>query len=273
MARIRTIKPEFCVSEQLAECSTSARLLFVLMWMFCDDGGVHPASARTLKMECFPGDPFSVADVEGWVNELRRVRLLRTFKRSGKEYWWVSGWKHQKIDRPTYKYPGPLNKSDFVDPSTIDRRAVDDPSPPESSLPESSLPEGSNTSCAAPQRDASPPNAAQVPITIPLNDGSEFPVTSAQVAEWTSLYPAIDVLQELRNARGWNLANPKRRKTRRGVVAHLTSWLARAQDKARPPAQGPPRVGGRQSQESLEEHNRRVAEEWAEDMERRHAAK
>ena len=29
MARIRSIKPEFWVSEQVAECSTSARLTFV----------------------------------------------------------------------------------------------------------------------------------------------------------------------------------------------------------------------------------------------------
>ena len=56
MARIRTIKPEFCVSEQLAECSTNARLTFALMWMFCDDNGVHPAKYKTLKAQCYPLD-------------------------------------------------------------------------------------------------------------------------------------------------------------------------------------------------------------------------
>jgi hypothetical protein len=45
MARHRVVKPEFFTNEQVVECSTNARLLFVGMWCFCDDGGVHPASA------------------------------------------------------------------------------------------------------------------------------------------------------------------------------------------------------------------------------------
>jgi len=50
MARIRTIKPEFWVSEQVGECSPNARLLFIGMWNFCDDRGVHPAKPnRSLK--------------------------------------------------------------------------------------------------------------------------------------------------------------------------------------------------------------------------------
>jgi hypothetical protein len=50
MARIRTVKPEFWTSEQVMNCSRDARLLFIGMWNFCDDGGNHPASAKTLKV-------------------------------------------------------------------------------------------------------------------------------------------------------------------------------------------------------------------------------
>jgi hypothetical protein len=109
MARLRTIKPEFWVSEQVAECSASARLTFIGIWNFCDDGGVHPAKPRTLKAEIYPMDDFTVGQVEGWVNELLRAGLLAPFSsEDGGEYWHVTGWeRHQKIDRPTFKHPSP----------------------------------------------------------------------------------------------------------------------------------------------------------------------
>src|SRR5258705_9589705 len=39
-------------------------------------------------------------------------------------------------------------------------------------------------------------------IFLPLNDKTEHTVTKREVAEWVSLYPAIDVMQQLRNVRG-----------------------------------------------------------------------
>ena len=54
-------------------------------------------------------------------------------------------------------------------------------------------------------------------IGLPLNDGSEHEVTEEDVAEYAQLYPAVDVMQQLRNMRGWLRANPSRRKTKRGI--------------------------------------------------------
>lgn len=68
-------------------------------------------------------------------------------------------------------------------------------------------------------------------ISIPLNDGSEWPVTAEMISEWSSLYPAVDVMQELRNMRGWSLENPTRRKTKTGVRRFIGSWLRGEQDK------------------------------------------
>lgn len=67
---------------------------------------------------------------------------------------------------------------------------------------------------------------------IPLADGSTFAVSEEMVAEWKSLYPRVDVLQQLRNIRGWNLSHLKNRKTQRGINAHINSWLTREQDRA-----------------------------------------
>lgn len=133
MARIRTIKPEIWTSEQFSDCSTTSRLLFLGLLSFCDDGGVHPASAKRLKMEVFPGDPFTPEEIEGWVAELIAVGLVAEFESQSQAYWWVTGFsKHQKVEKPTYRFPQPIG-----DPSSNGWRMVGERLPPESSLRES----------------------------------------------------------------------------------------------------------------------------------------
>lgn len=70
-------------------------------------------------------------------------------------------------------------------------------------------------------------------ISLPLNDGTEFGVTDSMVNEFMNLYPAVDVMQELRNMRGWLINNPKNRKTSGGIRRFINSWLSREQDKPR----------------------------------------
>lgn len=128
MARIRSIKPEFWVSEQIAECSTIARLTFVGLWNFCDDRGVHPAKPKTLKAELFPMDDITAKQVGEWVGELINVGLVREFTAAedGDIYWHVTGWdRHQKIDRPSYKHPKPPP----FDSTSTRRSSIDETSP------------------------------------------------------------------------------------------------------------------------------------------------
>ncbi|MDB1113565.1 hypothetical protein [Pseudomonas extremaustralis] len=105
MARIRTIKPEFWTSEQVMECQPLARLLFIGIWNFCDDGGNHPLSEKTLKALVFPGDDITSATVRRLLDELSDSALISFYECSGKDYLHVNGWQHQKIDRPTIKHP------------------------------------------------------------------------------------------------------------------------------------------------------------------------
>lgn len=107
MARIRSIKPEFWTAEQVMECSLLARLLFIGMWNFCDDGGNHIASHKTLKAEVFPADDILSSDIEKLVGELIENGLVEPYAVDGRAYWHVTGWHHQKIDQPTYKHPSP----------------------------------------------------------------------------------------------------------------------------------------------------------------------
>lgn len=136
MARIRTIKPEFWTSEQVASCSISARLLFVGLWNFADDAGIHPASVTRAKMEIFPGDTIAMEDVASLIDELKAQKLLVEYSVDDVSYWMISGFrKHQKIDRPTFRHPGPENSTiarrDIVEGSANHQRGLDEPSPPE----------------------------------------------------------------------------------------------------------------------------------------------
>ncbi|BCA93809.1 hypothetical protein TUM19329_01700 [Legionella antarctica] len=130
MSRIRTIKPEFWVSEQTIACSPNARLLFIGMWNFADDSGVHPTSYVRLKAQIFPADNCTTEEIKNWVNELINNGLIREYAIDDKSYWVITGWKnHQRIDKPTYRYPLPQSELKKIkDNSTITRRGVDDSS-------------------------------------------------------------------------------------------------------------------------------------------------
>jgi hypothetical protein len=117
MSRIRTIKPEFWTSPQVMECSPNARLLFIGMWNFCDDHGRHPASVKQLKALIFPADDISLDTIRGMFDELSSNDLISTYVVDNKEYFEVSGWRHQKIDKPQKpKFPAPSKP--FADHST-----------------------------------------------------------------------------------------------------------------------------------------------------------
>jgi hypothetical protein len=73
----------------------------------------------------------------------------------------------------------------------------------------------------------------EVVASIPLADGSEAPVTDDIVAEWTKVFPGVNVLEQLGRIRVYFMTNPQKRKTPSGIGRCITSWLAREQDRGR----------------------------------------
>lgn len=143
MARIRSIKPEFWTSEQVMELTPLARLTFIGLWNFCDDRGVHPASAKTLKALLFASDDMTADAVAGLVAEIMQQGLVVEFEVEGRLFWHVTGWsKHQKIDKPTYRYPAPptsqTNTRAFAEASPNPPRTLAEASTTERSRAESS---------------------------------------------------------------------------------------------------------------------------------------
>lgn len=67
-------------------------------------------------------------------------------------------------------------------------------------------------------------------LAVPLNDGTGYPIFQKDIDHWQELYPAVDILQELRNIIGWCEANTTKRKTKKGVLRFINSWLSKKQN-------------------------------------------
>ncbi|CAB3784502.1 hypothetical protein [Pararobbsia alpina] len=227
MARIRTIKPDFWTDEKITECSVSARLFFIGCWNFADDNGNTQRSAKKLKMQIFPADAI---ECEPLIQELMTHGLLMEYSVSGDKYLHVKGFeKHQVINRPSKTG---LPKPVFTDGSVSTPDLVIDGSLTEGKGREG---KGIKETCAELELQAQGADAPPPVVAIPLNDGSEHGISASQVEEWSSTYPNVDVTQQLRQMRQWSIANPTKRKTRRGVMAFANSWLAKEQDKPSKP--------------------------------------
>lgn len=126
--RIRTIKPEFWSSESITELTIPARLLFIGMWNFVDDAGNHPASAKTLKLLIYPNGEFTTEQVSEMVAEMITLGLVISYEGpDSKEYWHITGWaRHQRIDRPNYRYPAPNSTNNR---RILDEQSATDPRP------------------------------------------------------------------------------------------------------------------------------------------------
>ena len=84
-----------------------------------------------------------------------------------------------------------------------------------------------------PEEIPTPEPTSPTVAEIVLNDKSKAKITQAEVDQWEKLYPAVDVLQELRKMTAWCDANPTKRKTRKGIKAFIVNWLNKEQDRGK----------------------------------------
>ena len=69
-------------------------------------------------------------------------------------------------------------------------------------------------------------------ISLILNNKKYFNIFQKDIDYYQDLYPAVNVLQELKLMKGWLDSNPSNRKTEKGIKAFITRWLGKKQDKA-----------------------------------------
>ena len=84
--------------------------------------------------------------------------------------------------------------------------------------------------CPAPETS----DAGPVVVSIPLaGKDKEHHVTQADIDALAEDFAGIDIVAELRAIRRWNMDNPGRRKTARGIRNHISTWLHKACNQGR----------------------------------------
>lgn len=110
MARIRSIKPDFCSSGDTAKLSRDARLFLLQLLTEADDEGRLIYSAKKLSGVLYPHDDDVTAPmVDGWVSECEARQMLQRYDVDGTKYLCITNFsKHQVINHKTAsKLPAP----------------------------------------------------------------------------------------------------------------------------------------------------------------------
>ncbi len=82
------------------------------------------------------------------------------------------------------------------------------------------------------ENSSTAPDDSDAVLVLPLADGNDFCVKQEDLLLWKETFPAVDVLQELKEMRVWCDANPQKRKTGRGIRRFIVNWLSKAQDES-----------------------------------------
>ena len=104
--RIRSIKPEFWSSPDIAALSDADRLLFIGLWSYVDDYGRGRDDMALIVAALFPHDMVAnprdtVAKVRDGLARLSEANLILRYTVASRTYFLVTGWgKHQRVDKP-----------------------------------------------------------------------------------------------------------------------------------------------------------------------------
>ena len=128
--RIRSIKPEFYRSLDIAALDWDARLVFIGLWSYVDDNGVGRDVEQLITADLFPldGDPTeTLRRVSLGLDALFRRGLITRYEVDGKRYLFVTNWdRHQLVKNPNKpRYPRPT--TDYGDPTESLLRPYGDP--------------------------------------------------------------------------------------------------------------------------------------------------
>lgn len=184
-----------------------------------DDFGRYYATPMLLRAAAYPLqlDKVSDQDVGKWLGETRKAGLVGVYESGGESYLELLNFG-QQIRAKKSKFPNPGESAT----QTLSSCLAD----AEQLLTKN---ENENENEVSVEPQGSPP---PVPVLeLPLVGGAQMPVTEVMVREWGSAFPAVDVLQQLREMRAWCLANPTKCKTARGAPGFIVRWLAKEQDR------------------------------------------
>ena len=121
--RIRSIKPEFWSSPDIAALSDADRLLFIGLWSYADDHGRGRDDVALIVAALFPHDMVAnprdtVAKVRDGLARLSEANLILRYTVASRTYFLVTGWgKHQRVDKPkASRIPEPTEEENGTSP-------------------------------------------------------------------------------------------------------------------------------------------------------------
>lgn len=100
MAQKRMIDKKISVSEQVADLSTEAQLLFTWMIPHTDDAGLLPISPRSIKGLVVPMKDWTVETIGIHLETIHKAGLIDEFEWEGDRFWHITNFlQHQSLKR------------------------------------------------------------------------------------------------------------------------------------------------------------------------------
>ena len=238
----RMLKESILTSEQIDQLDWFEETMFYRLIVAVDDYGIHPANPIMLSHILFPmKEDVNSGMVKDALIHYIELGLIDIYSVENKGIFLklVTWENHQRLRESKHKYPT-VDDGEIVNDEILSGKF------PQISANRRKLPKNAEKSRLKPSRNqveveveeetniyctevSENPSVPPV-ISIPLNDGSEYGVTQEDVDKYSTLYPAVDVMQELRGMVGWSDANPTRKKTKAGIKKFINAWLSKAQN-------------------------------------------
>lgn len=257
MARIRNIKPEFFLNEELAELPAETRLAFIGLWTLADWKGRLPERPKRMRLELFPYHPDF--DIDNVLSQLSEKRFIKRYAVDGEKYIEISNFtKHQYVSGKEKEKPSMIPEPSQTDTGTIPEpyrnQTGTDPVSTQScdTTLHNTTPNLKKDSCTEPVSGTVPASApvdvfvkgkgpytideAEVGMWFPVvgcNDPRGWPLTKAHAKQLRASFKAKfpngdDMRLEFEKARSWAINNPTRRKTPAGMPSFLNAWIGKS---------------------------------------------
>nr|DAM81602.1 MAG TPA: replisome organizer [Caudoviricetes sp.] len=251
----RILKESIRTDQQINKLSDFQFRLWTYLLTYVDDYGRGNADADLVKGFCFARRKDVTAKaVEKGLLDLQEIGLIKLYRVEDETYFHFPSWeKHQRIQSKNAKHPAPPEKEeDYI--STVTHGNPPLPTVSHGDLQNSTVTHGN----PPPEVEVELEEELNITSTVvdvcselkssklkackkepavfelPTNTGEAYPFYSSDIDSYKSLYPAVDVEQEMRKMIGWLDANPTRRKTKTGMKRFVNNWLSSEQDKYKP---------------------------------------
>jgi len=235
----RMLKESIRTSETIDQLDNFEEVMFYRLIVTVDDYGIYSANPIMLAHILFPmRENVTSGMIKDALTKYVELGLIDVYEVENKGIFLkLTTWEnHQRLHESKHKFPVP------EDGKIINDLIVDGDFPKFSAssgkamkVPGKNRLKPSRNQVEVEENSFSCSEVSETPtelpvISIPLNDGSEYGVMQEDLNKYMELYPAVDVMQELRSMVGWCDANPTRKKTKSGVRKFINAWLSKAQN-------------------------------------------